>query len=252
MFSVLAKLSKILVFGATSAIVKEILKLYANENLSFFLTARDNEKLKSISDELLSMGAEQVEIDEFDALNPESIDKTIDKCLSIFPDIDGVLIAHGILPDQKECETNYEAVKEAFEVNFLSAVKITTIMANYFEKRGRGFIGAISSIAGERGRQKNYIYGSTKGALTTYLSGLRQRMNNKGVKVLTIIPGVIDTPMTSKFPDRFFYTTPQKIAKKIKKAIEKDRDVIYCPNYWKYIMLLIRIIPERIFKQFNF
>lgn len=226
--------------------------LYANENSSFFLVARDRVKLKSVSNELISIGAKRVEISEFNALNPESIDKTIDRCLSVFPDIDGVLVAHGILPDQEECESNYDAIEEAFEVNLLSVLKITTKMANHFEKRGEGFIGAISSIAGERGRQKNYIYGSTKGALTTYLSGLRQRMHNKGVIVLTIIPGVIDTPMTSKFPDRFFYVKPQKIAKKIKKAIEKDREVIYCPNYWKYIMLLIKIIPERIFKHFNF
>jgi len=136
------------------------------------------------------------------------------------------------------------------DVNYTSAVSILNIAANYFEERQRGFIGAISSVAGDRGRQSNYIYGSTKAGLSVYLEGLRNRLHASGVQVLTIKPGMVDTKMTyGVVYDSPLLASPTKVAQDISKGIEKKRNVLYTPWFWIVIMFIIKIIPEFIFKR---
>lgn len=241
------KPAKMLVFGATSAIAFETAKLFAHDGASLYLCARDEEDLKRLSGDLTVRGAKEVGYSVFNALDKDSIIRAIDDCLKKFPDIDGLLVAYGTLPDQKLCETDIEEMEQAIRINFTSSAIILTYISKHFEKKGQGIIAVISSVAGDRGRQSNYIYGSAKGALTVFLSGLRQRLSKSGVHVLTIKPGFVDTPMTADFKKGFLFVKPDVIARSIYSAIIKGKSVVCLPWFWNIIMLIIRNIPEKIF-----
>lgn len=240
---------KILIFGATSAIAFETAKLFAKEGASFFLCARDKNELKRLSDDLIVRGAKGTEYSTFDALDDNLIVKAIDNCLTMFPDLDVLFIAHGLLPDQKLCETDIDEMRKVIDINFTSAAVILTRIAAHFEKQGHGIIVAISSPAGDRGRQSNYVYGSAKGALTVFLSGLRNRLSKRGVHVLTIKPGFVDTPMTAHIKKGFLFAKPEVVAKGIYKAIIREKDNVYLPWFWRVIMMIIIHIPEKILKK---
>ena len=140
-------------------------------------------------------------------------------------------------------------IRDSININFTSVAGFITILANYFEKMGEGTIAVISSVAGDRGRQSNYIYGAAKGGVTKFLQGLRNRLSQKNIQVLTIKPGLVDTPMTAHLPKNPLYVKPDFVAKSIIRAIEKKKDVIYVPEYWRLIMWVIIHIPEFIFKR---
>jgi short-subunit dehydrogenase len=243
------KLHKILIFGATSAIAVETAKLFAKDGVSFYLCARNENELKRLSGDLIVRGAKEVYYSTFDALDDGSIIKAINNCLSKFPDLDGLFIAHGLLPDQRLCEADIGELRKVLQVNFTSAAIILTHIAEYFEKRGYGTIAVISSPAGDRGRQSNYVYGAAKGALTVFLSGLRQRLHKSGVKVLTIKPGFVDTPMTAHYKKGLLFVGPHIVAKGIYKAVLKGKNVVYLPWFWWWIMLIIKNIPEKIYNK---
>ena len=126
---------------------------------------------------------------------------------------------------------------------------MASIAANYFEKEKKGCIAVISSVAGDRGRQSNYIYGAAKGGVTTFLQGLRNRLSPSGVSVVTIKPGMVDTPMTAHLPKSPLFAKPSDVGKGIYKAMLAGKDIAYLPVYWKLIMFVIKIIPEGIFKK---
>lgn len=245
----MAKPTKILVFGATSAIAFETAKLFAKDGASLYLCARDENDLKRLSDDLTVRGAEKVEYSIFDALDDNSIINAVENCLTKFPDLDGLLIAHGTLPNQQLCEANIDEMRKAININFTSVAVILTHIATHFEKQRHGTIAVISSVAGDRGRQSNYVYGSAKGALSVFLSGLRQRMHKSGIKVITIKPGFVDTPMTVDYKKGPLFVSPAVVAKGIYKAAAKGKNVVYLPWFWWWIMLIIRNIPEKIFNK---
>jgi decaprenylphospho-beta-D-erythro-pentofuranosid-2-ulose 2-reductase len=163
-----------------------------------------------------------------------------------------VLIAHGSLPSQKDCEQSADYSRKVFEVNALSTISMLTHLANYFESKGQGTIAVISSVAGDRGRQSNYLYGSAKGAVTIFLQGLRNRLYKSDVHVITVKPGFVDTPMTAAFDKGFLWADPDQIAIRIISAIKNESDEVYAPWYWRVIMLLIRVIPERVLNALTF
>ena len=148
-------------------------------------------------------------------------------------------------------ETDFTAARHMIDVNFTSTVSILSLAANYLEERKTGFIGIISSVAGDRGRQSNYTYGATKAALSAYAQGLRNRLCKSGVHVLTIKPGFVATRMTTGLldPNSPMVAKPETIANDIVKALTRRRPVVYTPWFWRYIMLLICAIPERIFQR---
>lgn len=244
-------LEKILIFGATSAIAYETAKIFAEGGASLFLCARDEDEVKRIAADLLVRGARQVTPQLFDAHDADSIVRAIEASLQKFPDLDGLLVAHGMLPDQKECEQNDAAAREAFEVNFTSITTILTHIVPHFEEQGHGSIAVISSVAGDRGRQKNYIYGAAKAALSAYLSGLRQRLHKSDVGVITVKPGFVDTPMTEALEKNFLVARPEVVGRGIHKAMVKGKDVVYLPWFWRWIMLGVRMLPERLFKKLS-
>jgi decaprenylphospho-beta-D-erythro-pentofuranosid-2-ulose 2-reductase len=161
------------------------------------------------------------------------------------------LLAHGILGNQAEAEASYSAAEAVFHTNFLSAVSLITWLANYFESTKQGTLAVISSVAGDRGRKSNYVYGASKGALSIFLDGVRNRIDRAGVQVLTIKPGFVATPMTAHVAQGVLFAQPSQVARGIVKAIERRRDVVYLPTFWAIIMLVLRLIPRRIFKKLN-
>lgn len=184
----------------------------------------------------------------------------LERARSVLGGIDIVLVAHGTLPDQPKAEQSWETALQALAVNQLSAMSFmlaagkaltTTSPVPSLPRRGtiHPVIAVISSVSGDRGRQSNYIYGTAKGALTIFASGLRNSLSGQGVHVLTIKPGFVDTPMTADFKKGLLWAKPATIAQGIVRAIEKKKNVVYLPWFWRYIMLIIRAIPEPIFKK---
>lgn len=247
----MAKPTKMLIFGATSAIAYETAKLFAKDGVSFYLCARDESELKRLTADLIIRGAKEAAYSSFDALDNNSIVHAVNSCLAKFPDLDGLLIAHGYLPDQKVCENSIDEIKKVMDINFTSASIILTLISAHFEKQGHGTIAAISSPSGDRGRQSIYVYGAAKGALTVFLSGLRQRVYKSGINVITIIPGFVDTPMTAHYKKGPLFVSPKVVARGIYEAISSGKDEIYLPWFWRWIMLIIKNIPQKIYNKLS-
>ena len=163
--------------------------------------------------------------------------------------IDVVLIAHGTLSNQKSCELSVKETLTEIQTNALSTISLLTSIANRFEAKKSGTICVISSVAGDRGRAGNYVYGSSKAMVTTFTSGLRQRLHKSNVSVVTIKPGFVDTPMTSEFKKGLLWAKPGAVALIIVTAIDKRKDEVYAPVFWKLIMQIISLIPIRFFKK---
>ncbi|HEY3123583.1 MAG TPA: SDR family NAD(P)-dependent oxidoreductase, partial [Thermoanaerobaculia bacterium] len=146
-------------------------------------------------------------------------------------------------------QVDFSEAKRILDTNLIAAVSIFNLLAEHLEARGEGFLCALSSVAGERGRQSNYLYGAAKAGLSTYLQGLRNRLDRSGVRVVTIKPGFVDTRMTFGRPGMFLVASPEKAGRQIVDAIVKGNDVRYVPGFWRPVMLAIRAIPERLFKR---
>ncbi len=164
--------------------------------------------------------------------------------------LDAVLIAHGNLPDQARCQSSVDETLAAISVNAVSVLSLLTIAANIFEPRGHGAIAAITSIAGDRGRRPNYVYGSAKSLVSTFLQGLRLRLEPRGVRVIDIKPGFVRTPMTAHLPQEgLLWADPAPVGASIARAMEERSGVVYLPWFWYWIMLIIRHIPHRLFRR---
>lgn len=241
----------IVVIGATSDIAEAVEKIWAEQNTRLFLVARNEERLNTLSSDLQIRGAESVETAVLDVRNTDNFDSIIKQVKQFFNSIDIVLIAHGSLSDRDECETNMQKAVEEFTINATSVISLSLGFAELMKKQNGGTIAVISSVAGDRGRQSNYIYGSAKGALNTFLQGLRNRMYSFGVHVLTIKPGPVDTKMTDGKDKNLLWTESSTVARKIVSAIEKKINVVYIPGYWRIVMSIIKSIPEEVFKRLN-
>ena len=174
----------------------------------------------------------------------------LDACFTALGSVDIVLVAHGTLPDQSRCESDAELSVQEFINNGLSVIALLTRLGVRMERQGDGVIAVISSVAGNRGRPSNYLYGSAKSAVNSYCSGMRARLFKSGVHVLTIEPGFVDTPMTHDLSlPGALVVSPEKVALDIVKAVDKRKDVLYTPWFWRYIMLIIIHLPNFIFKR---
>ena len=244
-------MSRVLIIGATSAIAQEVAKLYAAESSRLFLIARDKQKLELVAQDLSVRGAVAVGTLALDLAIIEHHEELLRKADAALGGVDIVLVAHGTLPDQKICEASVNQTLQEIQINLSSAVSLLTLLANYFEKQASGCLAVISSVAGDRGRQSNYVYGAAKGGLSIFLQGLRNRLNKAGVCVLTIKPGFVDTPMTKGFKKGFLWAQPKQVAEAIIIAIQKRKNVVYVPWFWRWIMVIIRSIPESIFKRMS-
>jgi decaprenylphospho-beta-D-erythro-pentofuranosid-2-ulose 2-reductase len=242
-------MSKVLVLGACSAIASETIKLFAEQKSQLVLVARQKDKLALLAADALARGAEQVHTIEADLAKVETHAEIVKQVESFLGSIDKVLVAYGTLPDNERCATDFVEAEKALHINFISVVSWCTLLAKKMEQQGHGVLAVISSVAGDRGRQSNYIYGAAKGGLSLYLQGLRNRLFAKGVKVVTIKPGFVDTPMTAQFKKGPLFVGPDVVARGIVRAMERGSSIVYLPWFWCFIMLIIKHIPEFIFKR---
>lgn len=242
-------MKKILIVGATSAMAEAAARRYAARGDTLFLMARNEERLAALASDLRIRGAVSVACCTFDATAFDGHALAVQQAIEAMQGMDVALIAHGSLGEQKPCEQNASLALQEFNVNLLSVVSVLTPIANHFEAQGSGSIAVLSSVAGDRGRQSNYIYGAAKGGLSVFLQGLRNRLARRGVQVLTVKPGFVDTPMTAAFKKGPLWATPDNVAAGIIRAIDGRKDVVYLPSFWSLIMFIIRNIPERIFKK---
>jgi short-subunit dehydrogenase len=237
------------IFGATSTLAETTARLFAADGDCFFLVARDADKLKVVADDLRIRGAAQVITAVADARDFDRHQALIDQAFTGLNGLDTVLIAHGTLPDQKGCEQSFTLFRREFEINALGVMSLLTHAANRFEDQGFGTLCVISSVAGDRGRQSNYVYGAAKGAVSIFMQGLRNRLYSKGVHVLTVKPGFVDTPMTAAFAKGILWATPEQVAEGIYNALIKKKDIVYLPWFWSPVMRVIRGLPETLFKR---
>ena len=246
------KMQGVLILGANSAIAEQIARLMAAKGVGLYLTGRDSGRLEVIAADLRARGASQVTIEKLDVTDAPALAGVVERSAGALGTLDAVLFAAGQLPDQAEVNADFDLLRHTLEVNALSAMVVLNEAATYFEHQGHGQLVAIGSVAGDRGRATNYAYGAAKGALEIFMSGLRQRLHKSSVQVLLFKPGFVDTPMTADFPKGPLWASPQRVAEDIVRAMEKGRSVIYTPWFWRWIMLVIRHIPERLFVRLRF
>lgn len=242
-------MKKVLIIGATSAIAEHCARIWAAKGDALHLVARNEQRVQTIAVDLKVRGASEVTTYCTDLNHMEKHVELLDKAEGSLGIVDIVLVAHGTLSKQKACELSVEETLEEIHTNALSTVSLLTLIANRFETKRNGTICVISSVAGDRGRASNYVYGSAKAMVTSFTSGLRQRLHKSNVAVVTIKPGFVDTPMTSEFKKGFLWANPNAVANSILKAIDSQKTEAYVPGFWWAIMMLIRIIPNKIFRK---
>lgn len=240
-------MKNIVIIGATSVIAENVARIYAKQGHNLYLVARNEEHLNGMAYDLSLRGANAVHVECLDVNQFDKHDGVLDNAFAEFKTVDLLLIAHGTLPDQKACEKDVAVLLQELNTNAISTVAMLNQAANLFETQKSGIIAVISSVAGDRGRQSNYVYGAAKGMVSIFLQGLRNRLYPANVNVLDIKPGFVDTPMTAHFPKNFMWAKPSDVAQSIVKGINKKKHTIYTPSFWRLIMFIIRQIPESIF-----
>jgi short-subunit dehydrogenase len=240
----------LLILGANSDVAHYIAKIFAQyEHANLYLASRDLELLQKKARDIEVRYRVKAEALFFDATDYASHNDFYEK---LDPKPYGIILVFGYLGGQQKAQQDFREAKHIIETNFMGAVSILEIIASDFERRGHGFIVGMSSVAGERGKQSNYIYGSAKAALSVYLSGLRNRLCKSNGQVITVLPGFIRTKMTENLdlPERLM-AEPEEVAEDIYNAYKKGKDVVYSKWFWKWIMMIIRAIPEKMFKKMH-
>lgn len=242
----------VLILGATSGIARALCLVMAERGCRLIVAGRNEDELERIAADVRVRTQTDTFVEVFDALDFEQHPAFVQRCFARFDgQLDGVVLCYGYMTDQAKTEQSFEEARRTIDVNFTSAVSILGRIANEMETRGSGYIAAISSVAGDRGRASNYTYGASKAGLSAFLGGLRNRLAKSDVHVLEVKPGFVDTPMTEGLidPESPLVATPERIANAIDAAIRHERDIVYAPWFWKGIMKTIRSIPEPVFKR---
>ena len=242
-------MSYVLIIGAKSDIAKACAREYAKNGYDLYLAARNVDELSEFAQDVTTRTQKIVKLLELDILDYKSHQGFYD---SIEEKPLGVISAVGYLGEQEKAESDFEEAQKIMDTNYTGVVSLFNIIANDFEKRRSGFMVGISSVAGDRGRKSNYIYGSAKAALTAYLSGLRNRLYDAQVHVLTVKPGFVATKMTEDMdlPEKLT-AQPEEVARDIFNAQQKGRNILYTKWIWRWVMLIIKMIPEWKFKEMS-
>ena len=239
--------SPVLILGARSDISKAVAHKFASLGYPVQLAARSSAALEADKTDMELRYGVQVTLHEFDALAIE----THVAFVNSLPELPQISVcAVGLMEQQGESERDIESAIRVMRSNYEGPANILAVLANRFDKRGEGILVGISSVAGERGRAMNYVYGSAKAGFTAFLSGLRNRLAKRGVHVVTVLPGFVATRMTEglDLPERLT-AGPSEVADAIARAVERRKDIIYVRPIWRLIMITIRSIPESIFKK---
>ena len=237
-------MSAAILFGATSSIGQATARLWAARGDRIYLVARDSAKLRAVADDLQVRGGQVVgtrvvALDEIDAQAA-----VVDEAFVAMGSVDVVLVAHGVLGDPARLRESPQDLAALLHVNFVSTATLAERIVAALERQGHGTLAVIGSVAGDRGRQSNYAYGSSKGGIDVFLAGMRHRLAQSPVRVVTIKPGLVDTPMTASFPKGGpLWSSPERVGECIDRAIRSGRDIAYVPGFWRAVMLIIRHLP---------
>lgn len=244
---------KIVIVGATSGIAEQCARLWAMSSpAQLILIGRNKDKLERVAKDL-SVRSAKTKIVTLQAnfTDPSEIRSVVDQ---IFQEgrVDIALIAHGTLPVQEDCQTSLEVAQEALNINGISPVLFAEAFAAHMQKQNAGTLAIIGSVAGDRGRKSNYVYGAAKGLVTRYAQGLQHRLAKTNVKVVLIKPGPTDTPMTAQLKQTGAkLASSEAVAKDIIAGIEQGKKVVYTPKIWVVIMMIIRHLPFFVFKRMD-
>ncbi len=242
-------MQKVLIIGATSAIAESVARLYAARAAAIFLVGRNGARLETIAADLRVRGAQQVAAYAMDVNDFDAHAGMLDAAWAGIGGVDTVLIAHGTLPDQAGCDASVDLALREFATNGTSTIALCIALAKRLQPGSN--LAVISSVAGDRGRASNYLYGSAKAAVTAFLSGQGQRLRKQGINVLNIKPGFVDTPMTQAFKKGALWASADKVAQGIVSASDRRRAVAYLPGFWWAIMMVIKNIPEFVFRRIS-
>lgn len=246
---------RILVLGATSGIAEASIRLWASRGENLFLVGRNSDRLNAVAADAQTRGAGRVESAVTDLDHTAAHPELLAHAINALGGLDVAYVAVGILGDQARAERSFAEAAQILQTNFVAPASLLTWLANYCAQRHSGTLAVLSSVAGERGRKSNYVYGASKAGLSVFVDGLRNRIDREGVRVLTIKPGPVKTAMTEGMKGERKFADVNKVAATIVKAIDKGYgkgpDVLYVPGLWRYIMMAVRAIPESQFKGMN-
>ena len=242
-------MERVAVFGASSAIAAEVACLYARRGARLHLIGRNDVKLAATADRC---AAAEVTTEVADFARLDDNGAVVERAVASLGRIDVAIIAHGDLGDQLASERSFEDAEPILRVNFTSAVSLLIPIANHMDAARSGRIGVMTSVAGDRGRPRNYTYGAAKGALGIYLQGVRTRLHSRGVSVTTLKLGPVDTPMTRDHAKHALFGRPEAVARGIVRAVDARTAEAYVPSFWAAIMPIVRNTPERIFQVLPF
>lgn len=238
-----------LILGANSAIAAEVAALCKARGDRLFLVGRDPHKLQAL---VASLGAAVVGHAALDFTDFAAAAPLVQRAIAALGGLDVALIAHGLLGDQERSERDVDYARHLVDANFTSAVALLLPLAKHCERQGHGHLAAITSVAGDRGRPRNYTYGASKRALSCYLEGLRSRLYARGVRVHDIKLGPVPTPMSAGHPQNFLWGEKRAVARGIVRALEGRRLRVYLPGHWRFVMAIVRVLPEWLFQRFGF
>lgn len=239
----------VIILGAASPIARAAAISFAKQGRPLYLAGRDVLELGRLASDLQLRHGVDVHYGRFDAENCEAHALFLQSAVKALGSVEGILLAFGYLGDHQQAIHDFSEALIIINRNFTGACSILTHCAEFLHTQKSGFIIAISSVAGDRGRQSNYVYGAAKGGLSIFLQGLRNRLYPSGIRVITIKPGFVDTSMTFGKPGLFLVASPESVGKKISRTLNSKRDEHYIPGFWKYILAVIKTIPEIIFKR---
>lgn len=245
------KLGRVVVFGATSAMAQAAVRLLAARGSALVLVGRAAERLADVAADARVRGARQVEVLTADLDQVDGHDGLLRSAAAALGGIDAVIIAQGVLATSDACEADPALAEAMLRTNLVGPALLAQRAAGLLAEGGGGTLVGISSVAGDRGRQSNYAYGAAKGGFSIFLAGLRNRYARRGVHVLTVKPGFVDTPMTAGIPKTRLFVGPEVVARALLRGVERRTDVLYVPGFWRAIMLVIRHVPERLFKRLS-
>lgn len=241
---------RIVIFGATSSIAQALARRLVTGPARFVLVARDAARLNAVADDLRARGAAEVLVSVADLDDVARHAALVEDAAARLGGFDLVVDAHGVLGEPARYDVDGLEAARVLHTNLVSAVSLLTFAAGRVQ--AGGCVVGISSVAGDRGRGSNAVYGASKAGLTAFLSGLRARLSRSGVTVITVKPGPVDTPMTSHLPRTRAFASPDAVARDVARAVERRREVVYTPARWRLVMAVVRAIPERWFKRLRF
>jgi decaprenylphospho-beta-D-erythro-pentofuranosid-2-ulose 2-reductase len=246
-------MGRLLILGATSSIARAVAQEFASHGYNLVLGGRDGSELNALASDISIRSGVNATPLLLDVLDLESHKDALQSCFRVQGEgLDGLIVCVGYLGDQGVAQADFAEARRVIETNLTGCISVLNLVANEFETRRSGFICALGSVAGDRGRQSNYLYGAAKGALAIYLEGLRNRLFRSNVRVVTVKPGFVDTAMTFGKPGLFLVASPERVGRAVYRAIKCGKDTTYVPWFWRPIMLLIRLLPESVFKRMRF